>query len=126
MLPLPLPVTPDSDMEKMARCVMNKWQGFYRNSQESEEAPGLILSYLLAGSSLVKNTRFGWTKYSLFDVLTHNLSGLTHLLSSRPCWNEFSAHFLREWTNGHDLCLKLRHSRGYAPKAGPYYFQARF
>ncbi|MGZ3579237.1 MAG: hypothetical protein ACXU98_09485, partial [Syntrophales bacterium] len=44
MLPLPLPVKPDSNMEKMARCVMNKWQGFYRNSQESEEATGLILS----------------------------------------------------------------------------------
>ncbi len=45
MLPIPLPVKPDSNMEKMARCVMNKWQGFYRNSQESEEATGLIVSY---------------------------------------------------------------------------------
>jgi hypothetical protein len=33
MLPIPLPVKPDSNMEKMARFVMNKWQGFYRNSQ---------------------------------------------------------------------------------------------
>jgi hypothetical protein len=43
MLPLPLPVKPDSNRENMARCVRNKWQGFYRNSQESEEATGLIV-----------------------------------------------------------------------------------
>ena len=57
MLPLPLPITPDSNRENMARCVTNKWQGFYRNSQEPEEAPGLIVSYLVAGSSITKN---GW------------------------------------------------------------------
>lgn len=44
MLLLPLPVKPDSNREKMARCVSNKWQGFSRNSQESEEATGLIVS----------------------------------------------------------------------------------
>lgn len=28
----------------MARCVLNTWQVFYRNIQEPEEAPGLILT----------------------------------------------------------------------------------
>jgi hypothetical protein len=44
MLPFPLPVKPEREQGKMARCVLNKWQGFYRNSQESEEATGLIVS----------------------------------------------------------------------------------
>ena len=56
LLPLPLPVTPDANRENMARCVLNTWQGFYRNSQESEEATGLIVSYLLAGSYTTKNS----------------------------------------------------------------------
>jgi hypothetical protein len=54
--PLPLPVKPDSNRENMARCVRNKWQGVYKDSQESEEASGLIVSYLVAGSSMTKNS----------------------------------------------------------------------
>lgn len=53
-----LPVKPGWEGENMARCILNKWQGFYRNSQESEEAPGLIVSLLVAGASMTKTRRY--------------------------------------------------------------------
>jgi len=40
-----------------------------------------------------------------------------------PRRSELRNKLLFKWTNGHDLCQKVRHSRGYASKAEPYCFQ---
>ncbi len=32
-------------------------------------------------------------------------------------------YILHEWTNGHDICQKLRYNRGYASKLERYHFQ---